>query len=225
MKAHLLLVIAAFFYFPSRDITAQTTSLSTDSIIEEINHNICSNFSSEDYLTQKNVDAPSPVRTLNNNSEELNFLTSEESQLYQKLGLTKLRDSSYGCIVESPNDSTIQYTIFKVKKVEGVLVVSTFLDEGKFLTGQEKAATELFLAMIDFYTEIPRPYYSGIKRYFQEFYLRILNGRITPSTNQTYAVDEPAKTIVVYHPLRGGILGTGLSLNIPLSNKYPKKLP
>lgn len=215
MKARLLLTIAAFFCLPNQYSRGQTAVLPNDSVIEEINQNICSNFSSREYVGQQNTDAPPPVRTLEDAKD--NVLTPEELELYQKLGLTNLGNGSYGCLVEDPDNANRQYTIFKVKKLDQVLVVSTFLEEGKFIIGQQNAATDLFLEMIGFYTEIPKPYHSGIRRYFQEFYQRIVDGRIKPSSERTYAIDEPAATIAVYHPLRGDMRGTGLSLNIPLS--------
>ena len=215
MKARLLLMIAAFFCLPTQYTRAQTAVLPNDSVIEEINHNICSSLATGEYVRQQDIDAPLPVRTLEETPE--NVLTVEELRFYQKLGLTNLGNGSYGCLIEDPDNRNRQYTIFKVKKIDGVLVVSTFLEEGKFVIGQKTAATQLFLEMIGFYTEIPQPYHSGIERYFEEFYQRIVDGRIIPSRDRTYAIDEPASTIAVYHPLRGDISGTGLSLNIPLS--------
>ena len=217
MKAPLWLMIVAFFCLPTQYSRAQTAALPNDSVIDEINHNICYSLRGGEYVEKQQIDAPSPVRTLEGTVEQKNTLTQEELELYQKLGLSNLGNGSYGCLVKDPDRPNRQYTIFKVKKIDRVLVVSTFLDEGEFITGQQSAATQLFLEMINFYTEIPQPYYSGIKRYFQEFYQRIADGRIVPSSNRTYAIDEPAATIAVYHPLRGNMLGTGLSLNIPLS--------
>ena len=217
MKARLLLMIAAFFIVPGQYSRAQNAVLPNDSVIEEINHNVCSYFQIHQNVTQQNIDAPSPVRTNKDSFEQQNSFTPEESSLYQKLGFTSLKDGSYGCLADDPDDPSRQYTIFKVKKIDGVLVVSTFLNEGKFIVGQEQAATRLFLEMINFYTEIPQPYYSGIKRYFREFYLRIADGRIVPSSDRIYAIDEPTEAIAIYHPLRGNMIGTGLSLNIPLS--------
>ncbi len=215
MKARLLLMIAAFFCLPTQYSRGQTATLSNDSLIEQNNPNVCSSFTTQEHLGKQDMDAPLRVRILEDASQ--NTLTPEELQLYQKLGLTNLGNGSYGCLVEDPDNPNRKYTIFKVKKIDQVLVVSTFLEEGKFIIGQKTAATQLFLEMIGFYTEIPKTYHSGIRHYFQEFYERIIDGRIEPSGDRLYPIDEPAATIAVYHPLRGDMRGTGLSLNIPLS--------
>ena len=154
MKARVLLMIAAFFCLPTKYSIGQSTSLLNDSIIEENNRNICSSFATEEYLAAENTDATLPVRTL----EDVNqtSLTPEELRLYQKLGLTNLGNGSYGCLIKDPDNPNRKYTIFKVKKLDQVLVVSTFLKEGKFIIGQKTAATRLFIEMIGFYTEIPK---------------------------------------------------------------------
>lgn len=119
MKARLLLMIAAFFCLPTPYSRAQTAALPNDSVIEEINHNICSSFTTGEYVAKQNIDAPPPVRTLEDVKQ--NTLTPLESRLYQKLGLTNLGNGSYGCLVEDSDNPNRQYTIFKVKKLDGVL--------------------------------------------------------------------------------------------------------
>jgi hypothetical protein len=183
------------------------------------NSNICALFRAHSQQTPVETIAsvaPAPVRTINDVVPSLNALKSQEIELYQRLGLIANQDGSHVCLAQVPNNSSRQFTIFKLKKINNILVISTFLEGGKFLPGQEQATTNLFLETIKFYTDIPEKYYPGIERYFQEFYLRIKDGRLQPKSDRTYPVDEPEATVVLYHPLKGTLSGTGISLNIPL---------
>lgn len=183
------------------------------------NTNICRLFSGDESaeIEGQNLDAPPPVRKLANEETIPVALTPSETEFYQNLGLIKNPDGSYTCMASDPNNPKRRFSIFKVKTIDGVVVISTFLDRGEFITGQQEAITDFFLSMISFYTSIPNQYYIGIKRYFQEFYTRIADGRIKPSRDRVYPVDEPEATVILYHPLQGSLDGTGLSLNIPLN--------
>ena len=179
--------------------------------------NICQVFSDNAAIDGQTVDPPAPVRRLVNEDISPVALTSTESEFYQDLGMFRSHDGSYTCMALDPDNARRRFTLFKVTKIDGVVVISSFLNKGEFLSGQQEAITNLFLEMISFYTDIPTQYYVGIKRYFQEFYLRIEDGRIKPSSTQVYLVDEPEATVILYHPLQGSLKGTGLSLNIPLN--------
>ena len=96
------------------------------------------------------------------------------------------------------------------------MVISTFLNSGKFMAGQETAATKLFVEMIRFYTDIPDTYHQSIRTYLEDFYLRMLDGRIVPSSGRAYPIDGPTASVIIYHALQGPIPGTGISINIPL---------
>ena len=181
------------------------------------NTNICQRFSHNSEIDRQTVDAPPAIRKLVDEDKTNVSLTSAETEFYQNLGLHQAQDGSYTCMALDPHNSQRRFSIFKVKKVDGVVVVSTFLDKGKFLLGQQEAITNIFLEMIRFYTDIPHQYYVGIQRYLKEFYLRIADGRIKPSSERVYPVDEPEATVILYHPLQGSLQGTGLSLNIPLN--------
>jgi len=180
--------------------------------------NVCQIFSDNVFLEDDIVEAPPPVRTLyDGQSQHIATLETSEIAFYQSLGLTQSRDGSHVCLVEDPVNSRRQFTIFKVKKINNILVISTFLNSGKFLAGQENAATNMFVEMIGFYTDIPDTYHQSIRNYLDEFYLRMLDGRIIPSSDRAYPIDEPTASVILYHPLKGPMPGTGISLNIPLN--------
>jgi hypothetical protein len=202
-------------------ITASATKESESLLPEKsinlaTNRNICALFADNSNLEEISSAAPPPVRTLERSFANKIAITREETQFYEQLGLVPNEDGSYVCLAKDPAHSNRQFTIFQVKKFNQILVVSTFLDSGKFLPGQKQASTNLFLETIRFYTNIPQDYYGGIKRYFQEFYLRIEDGRLQPTSDRAYPVDEPEATVIIYHPLRGKLQGTGISLNISL---------
>ena len=81
---------------------------------------------------------------------------------YRQLGLIPAKDGSYVCIVQDPNNSRREFTLFKVKRIDNILVASSFLDRGEFLAGQKKAVSDLFLEMIQFFTDLPAEYEPGI---------------------------------------------------------------
>ena len=195
---------------------AQTIKTQENLIKSKNIDNICPLFSDSEEIEQQTVEVLPPVRRLGDEEKTTIAFTSNEIEFYQSLGLIKNQDGSYGCMAIDPDDSRRRFTLFKVQKVNGVVVISTFLDKGVFISGQQEANTNLFLEMIRFYTDIPNKYYTGIQNYFQEFYTRIEDGRITPSNNRVYPVDEPEAIVIVYHSLQGNFQGTGLSLNIPL---------
>lgn len=179
------------------------------------NTNICANFAPKTKTADNFNDVPAPVRTLNNDSAVTDINVSEEI-FYQQLGLIPSRDGSYVCVVTDPDNNRRKFTLFKVQRIDNIVVASTFLDRGKFLAGQEQAISDLFLEMIQFYTDLPEEYYPGVNNYFQEFYLRMADGRLKPSSDRVYAVDEPSSTVIMYHPSVGEFQGTVISLNIPL---------
>lgn len=182
------------------------------------NTELCKMFSANTEIDDETFEAPLPIRKrLVNEKKTALALTTGETEFYQNLGLIKNPDGSYGCMVIDPDNTQRRFTLFKVKKLDGVIVISAFLDRGQFMAGQQEAITNLFLEMIGFYTDIPNEYYVGLKNYFQEFYSRIVDGRIKPSSDRVYLVDEPEETVILYHPLQGSLEGTGLSLNIPLN--------
>ena len=216
-KTSFLLLSTACLCLLANSSEAQTeTKLGNTDELKE-NTNVCQIFSNSAKTDGQTVDAPPPVRRLVNEDKTPVALTSTESKFYQDLGMFRSQDGSYTCMALDPDNSRRRFTLFKVTKIDGVVVISSFLNKGEFLSGQQEAITNLFLEMIRFYTDIPTQYYAGIKRYFQEFYLRIEDGRIKPSSNQVYLVDEPEATVILYHPLQGSLTGTGLSLNIPLN--------
>jgi hypothetical protein len=214
MKTSLIILTTITSLLLGSNSEAQTTSTQNNLAKVTSQSNICSLFTGHKEIEENNVDAPSPVRTL---ADKLNVdLSTLEAEFYQQLGLSQELDGSYGCMAQDPNNSNRKYTVFKVKKVDGVLVVSSFLKNGKFIPEQEQATTDFFLEIIDFYTEIPSKFHEGIKRYLQEFYQRIADGRIPPSSHRAYPIDEPEATVVIYHELNGQIPGKAISLNIPL---------
>ena len=216
IKTSFLLLSSTCLCLLAHSAEAQTKT-ATGNLGESLNNtNICQVFSHSAEVDNQTVDAPSPVRKLVDEDKHLIAITSAETEFYQSLGLIQHQDGSYTCMALDPTNSQRRFSIFKVKKVDGVVVISTFLDKGSFLAGQQEAITNIFLAMIHFYTDIPGQYYTGIKRYLNEFYLRIADGRIKPSSERIYPVDEPEATVLLYHPLQGSLQGTGLSLNIPL---------
>ena len=177
--------------------------------------NICANFTSKKKAVDTN-NAPPPVRNLNQLQSNNSHTSITEEIFYQQLGLVSSKDGSYICMVTDPNNNLRQFTLFKVQKINNVLVASTFLDQGEFLAGQKQAISDLFLEIIQFYTDLPATYYPGVKNYFREFYLRMADGRLNPSSDRVYAVDEPSSTVIMYHPSQGEFEGTVISLNISL---------
>ena len=207
--------------YSDKDSLSRLESLSdTETILEPLSGkeiNVCQIFSNNAFLEEDSVEAPPPVRTLyDGNRQQVATLNSSEIAFYQSLGLTQHRDGSHVCLVEDPENSRRQFTIFKVKKINNILVISTFLNSGKFIEGQETAATNMFVEMMRFYTDIPDTYDQSIRNYLEEFYLRMLDGRIIPSSDRAYPIDEPTASVIMYHPLQGPMPGTGISLNIPL---------
>ena len=217
IKTSFLLLSTIYLCLLANNAEAQT-KIAAENLGESLNNtNICQVFSHRAEVDEQTVDAPLPVRKLVDEDKHLVVVTSAEAEFYQSLGLIQNHDGSYTCMALDPNNSQRRFSIFKVQKVDGVVVISTFLDKGAFLSGQREAITNIFLAMIRFYTDIPQQYHVGIKRYLNEFYLRIADGRIKPSSDRVYPVDEPEATVLLYHPLQGSLQGTGLSLNIPLN--------
>ena len=199
------------------DLLFGTDSLSRLETVSETETNICRIFSKNQTSEDEFVEAPPPVRTVyDGDSQKLVTLDRSEILFYQQLGLTQSRDGSHICLAEDPQNSRRQFTIFKVKKINNILVISTFLNSGKFMAAQETAATNLFVEMISFYTDIPDTYRQNIRDYLQEFYLRLRDGRIMPSKDRAYPIDEPTASVIIYHSLTGVMPGTGISLNIPL---------
>ena len=177
--------------------------------------NICANFASNSEILETD-NAPAPVRTLSELNSHNSTTSIAEEIFYQNLGLVSSKDGSYVCTVTDPNNNRRRFTLFKVQRIDNVLVASTFLDRGQFLAGQKQAISDLFLEMMQFYTDLPATYYPGVKNYFQEFYLRMADGRLKPSSDRVYAVDEPSATVIMYHPSQGEFQGTVISLNISL---------
>lgn len=219
MKTFLVVLTTITSLLFASNSSAQQPSIQNDHLKTANQNNICGLFSQEYQLEEHNVDAPSPVRTLADETTNNVEVSIAESELYHKLGFSQGRDGSYDCLAKDPNHSNRRYTVFKVKKVDDVLVVTSFLENGKFISGQQQATTNLFLEIIDFYTEIPSNYYKGIQRYFREFYQRIADGRIPTSSDRAYPIDEPEAVVVIYHQLNGELPGKAISLNIPLAEK------
>lgn len=184
--------------------------------VQKDRSNICANFVSETKTADNFNDAPTPVRTLRDTGNAVADINVSEEIFYQKLGLIPSKDGSYVCIVTDPENNRRRFTLFKVQRIDNIVVASTFLDRGEFLAGQEQAISDLFLEMIQFYTDLPEEYYPGVNNYFQEFYLRMADGRLKPSSDRVYAVDEPSSTVIMYHPSVGEFQGTVISLNISL---------
>ena len=199
------------------DSYSKTGSLSRLEPLSEKEINICQIFSNNQILEEDLGEAPPRVRTIyDGDPQQVARQEISEMIFYQRLGLIQSRDGAHVCLAQDPVNSRRQFTIFKVKKVNNILVVSTFLNSGEFMEGQEIAATNLFLEMIRFYTDIPDAYHQGIRQYLQEFYIRMFDGRLTPSSDLAYPIDEPTAAVIMYHSLTGPIPGTGISLNIPL---------
>lgn len=215
MKTWLVALIAVLSNLISANSWSQTLE-EQNNLQQKDRSDLCTKFSSVKKTDHHSDAAPPPVRTLSDTNPNLAKVNVSEKILYQELGLTPFEDGSYVCLVKDPNNTRREFTLFKVKKIDNILVVSTFLEEGKFLTGQEQATSNLFLEMIRFYTDIPEEYYPGIDRYFQEFYSRMANGKLKPSSDRVYAVDEPSTTVIMYHSLQGKLPGTAISLNISL---------
>jgi hypothetical protein len=201
----------------SESICDETTYCSQNATDSGSKSNICDEFYAEKKSSEQSNEAPPPVRTWEDSNPNTAAINGSEEILYQQLGLTPFQDGSYVCMATDPQNSRREFTLFKVKKINDLVVVSTFLDEDNFIVGQKQATTDLFLEMMQFYTDIPQEYYPGINNYFEEFYARMADGRLKPSSDRVYAVDEPSTTVVMYHPLQGEMTGTAISLNIPLS--------
>ena len=213
----MLLSIACFCLIANS--SGAKTAKEPENLVDQTNvNNVCQLFSDRPEIEDPTIEAPPPVRRLSDEDQDKASIavTPTEIEFYQSLGLIKEQDESYTCMAVDPNNSRRRFTIFKVHKVDEVVVISTFLDDGVFLAGQQEAITKFFLEMIRFYTDIPYQYHVGIKNYLQEFYVRIADGRMKPSSDRVYPVDEPEATVILYHPLQGNLKGTGLSLNIPL---------
>ena len=210
-----MLLSLACFCLIANSSGAQTAT-EPETLVDPTNvNNICQLFSEPTEIEAQIFEAPPPVRRLSARERTPLALTITEREFYQSLGLIKEQDGIYTCMAVAPNNSRRRFTLFKVYKLEDVIVISSFLDAGVFLPRQQEAITQLFLAMIRFYTDLPPQYYPRIASYFREFYLLIADGRIQPSSTRVYPVDEPEATVILYHPLQGHLKGTGLSLNIP----------
>ena len=181
---------------------------------DAVNKDLCRAFEPQRDLAEDLDEAPPPVRT--REISEPAIVSVSEELFYRDLGLVPSQDGGYICLTRDANNQRREFTVFKVKPVDNLLVVTAFLPDGEFLPQQQTAATDLFLATIRFYTDIPQPYYQGIQSYFQEFYARVKNGRLKPHSDRVYLLDEPTKTVVLYHPLNGELQGTAISLNIRL---------
>lgn len=215
MKIWFSILLSIFSSLIAIDSRSQTIT-KLNKLQHEERSDLCTKFASAKKISNYQEDAPPPVRSLEDSNSNLATINLSEKILYQELGLIPSQDGSYVCLATDPNNNRREFTIFKVKKIDNILVVSTFLEGGNFLVGQEQATTNLFLEMIQFYTDIPKEYYPGIDRYFQEFYLRMADGRLKATSDRVYAVDEPSTTVIMYHPLQGKIQGTAISLNISL---------
>jgi hypothetical protein len=215
MKIWSIALIVAFSSVISLNSWGQTVT-EINALDRQERSNLCTKFAEAKKRDNYREDAPPPVRTLEDSNLNTAKIGISEKILYQELGLTPSQDGSYVCLVKDPNNNRREFTLFKVKKIDKILVATAFLKGGNFFTGQEQATTDLFLEMIEFYTDIPEEYYQGIDRYFQEFYLRIADRRLKPTSDRSYAVDEPSTTVVMYHSLQGEIKGTAISLNIYL---------
>jgi hypothetical protein len=215
MKIWLIALITAFSPLISLDSWSQTVT-EHDALNHKDRSDLCTKFALAKKRDNYQEDAPPPVRTLDDSNFNTAITGLSEKILYQELGLTPSQDGSYVCLVTDPDNNRREFTLFKVKKIDNILVATAFLEGGKFFVGQEQATTNLFLEIIQFYTDIPKEYYLGINRYFQEFYLRIADKRLKPTSDRIYAVDEPSTTVVMYHSLQGEIKGTAISLNIYL---------
>jgi hypothetical protein len=215
MKIWLIALIMAFSSLNSLNAWGQTV-MEQNALNQKDRSNLCTFFAEAKKVDNYQEDAPPPVRTLEDNNSNTARISVSEKILYQELGLTPSEDGSYVCLVTDPNNTRREFTLFKVKKIDNILVATTFLEGGNFFAGQEQATTNLFLEIIQFYTNIPEEYYSGINRYFQEFYLRIADKRLKPASDRAYPVDEPSTTVIMYHSLQGEIKGTAISLNIYL---------
>jgi hypothetical protein len=215
MKIWLIALITAFSSVIPLNSWGQTIT-EPNTLDRQDRSNLCTEFAPAKKRDNDREDAPPPVRTLEDSNLNAAKIGISEKILYQELGLTPSQDGSYVCLVKDPNNNRREFTLFKVKKIDKILVATAFLEGGKFFVGQEQATTNLFLEMIQFYTDIPEEYYQGIDRYFQEFYSRIADKRLKPASDRSYAVDEPSTTVVMYHSLQGEIKGTAISLNIYL---------
>lgn len=215
MKAYSIILVTAFSCLLATIAKAETTA-ELNSSRKQASHNICANFAPEKTVAETSDDAPPPVRTLAQMDRDRTNANVSEEIFYRQLGLVPAKDGSYVCIVRDPNNSRREFTLFKVKRIDNILVASSFLDRGNFLAKQKQAISDLFLEMIQFYTDLPPEYDSGIDSYFQEFYSRMADGRLQPSSDRVYAVDEPSSTVIMYHPATGDFQGTVISLNISL---------
>jgi len=140
-------------------------------------------------------------------------------------GFRQNQDGSWVCYENDSRQSGRYYTLFKVQQVNGKLVASSFLDRGNLIPGQENRSVDLFMTLVDKYTNTTQENRQSIRRYLEQFTSLVKQGKIQPS-NHAYLFDQPNRGYVIYHSLSGGKLqGTAITINIDLpQNLAPSRV-
>jgi hypothetical protein len=163
---------------------------------EKITQKICSFDAVESLLPRSSQPSNSPI-----------------SYLAQQ-GFTQTSDGSWVCYVNDPKKEGRYYTLLKVQQIDGKLVASSFLDQGSLIEGQENRSLDLFMTLIENYTNTNRNNRESMRKYLQTFISLVRSGKIQPS-RRGYLFDQPSRSLVMYHPLSSGELkGMGITINI-----------
>ncbi|MGI2902479.1 hypothetical protein [Tolypothrix sp. VBCCA 56010] len=163
---------------------------------ERITQKICSSDAVENLLPPLSQPSNSPI-----------------SYLAQQ-GFTQTSDGSWVCYANDPKKEGRYYTLLKVQQIDGKLVASSFLEQGSLIEGQENRSLDLFMTLIENYTNTNRNNRESIRKYLQTFISLVRSGKIQPS-RRGYLFDQPSRSLVMYHPLSSGELkGTGITINI-----------
>lgn len=146
--------------------------------------------------------------------------TSPKFSYLAEQGFSRGEDDSWVCYVDDPNKEGRSYTLFKVKEDNGVLIGSSFLDNGNLIIGQDSRSLDFFMTLIQRHTDISQETQKSVRKYLEAFISLVKDGKITPS-RRGFVFDDPNKALIMYHPLStGGLKGTAITINIQL----PKNL-
>lgn len=157
-----------------------------------------------------------PLPTQQSNSL-LSYLAQE--------GFTQTQEGSWVCYVNDSKKEGRYYTLFKVQELNGKLVGSSFLENGKLMTGQEDRSINFFMTLIARHTSTSQENRQSIRKYLGAFVNLVENGKIKPS-RRGFLFDQPNRALVLYHPLTTGELkGTAITINIQLPNNTTSRPP
>lgn len=158
-------------------------------------------------------------------------ITGNKLSYLAEQGFTQSEDGSWVCYVNDSKKEGRYYTLFKVQEVNGKLIGSSFLDDGRLIAGQDSRSLNFFMTLIEHHTNINPENLQSIRRYLEAFIDLVGEGKIQPS-RRGFIFDQPNRALVIYHKLTAGELkGTAITLNLQslnntssLQNRLPASL-